>query len=219
MHQDPFVSTGGLSFHPPTPSNIIASKSRDGIYRSPLSLSLRRSSSNFSLQKFLLPEKRSKTIAISLDNGWRKEGRKREGKGRKGGIGNGEEDGDRRVQLIGPGTSCPSSSTLDSWESRPPQASSAASSFCATIRRFFFIQKRFLAIPFLDPYPTLSIDRFRVPFPFYAERDVDREVGWKQVITDERKLTLNFCFFEVNDGINEVWRKRKKENGENKVCN
>lgn len=40
MHQDPFVSTGGLSFHPPTPSNIIASKSRDGIYRSPLSLSL-----------------------------------------------------------------------------------------------------------------------------------------------------------------------------------
>lgn len=85
-----------------------------------------------------------------------KKGRKE--KGRKGGIGNGEEDGDRRVQLIGPGTSCPSSSTLDSWESRPPQASSAASSFCATIRRFFFIQKRFLAIPFLDPYPTL-VDR------------------------------------------------------------
>lgn len=156
MHQDPFVSTGGLSFHPPTPSNIIASKSRDGIYRSPLSLSTKVL---LEFLKFLLlPEKRNKTIAISLDSGWRKEERKREGKGRKGGIGNGEEDGDRRVQLIGPGTSCPSSSTLDSWESRPPQASSAASSFCATIRRFFFIQKRFLAIPFLDPYPTL-VDR------------------------------------------------------------
>lgn len=156
MHQDPFVSTGGLSFHPPTPSNIIASKSRDGIYRSPLSLSTKVL---LEFLKFLLlPEKRNKTIAISLDSGWRKEGRKRKEKGRKGGIGNGEEDGDRRVQLIGPGTSCPSSSTLDSWESRPPQASSAASSFCATIRRFFFIQKRFLAIPFLDPYPTL-VDR------------------------------------------------------------
>lgn len=156
MHQDPFVSTGGLSFHPPTPSNIIASKSRDGIYRSPLSLSTKVL---LEFLKFLLlPEKRNKTIAISLDSGWRKEGRKRKEKGRKGGIGNGEEDGDRRVQLIGPGTSCPSSSTLDSWESRPPQASSVASSFCATIRRFFFIQKRFLAIPFLDPYPTL-VDR------------------------------------------------------------
>lgn len=155
MHQDPFVSTGGLSFHPPTPSNIIASKSRDGIYRL---LSLSTKVLLEFLKFLLLPEKRNKTIAISLDSGWRKEGRKRKEKGRKGGIGNGEEDGDRRVQLIGPGTSCPSSSTLDSWESRPPQASSAASSFCATIRRFFFIQKRFLAIPFLDPYPTL-VDR------------------------------------------------------------
>lgn len=49
-----------------------------------LSLSLRRSSSNFSLQKFLLlPEKRNKTIAISLDSGWRKEGRKREERGNR----------------------------------------------------------------------------------------------------------------------------------------
>lgn len=152
MHQDPFVSTGGLSFHPPTPSNIIASKSRDGIYRSPLSLST-KVLLEFLFAKISSSSRKAKQNNCNLVGQRMKKGRKE--KGRKGGIGNGEEDGDRRVQLIGPGTSCPSSSTLDSWESRPPQASSAASSFCATIRRFFFIQKRFLAIPFLDPYPTL----------------------------------------------------------------
>ena len=205
MHQDPFVSTGGLSFHPPTPSNIIASKSRDGIYRSPLSLY----KGPPRISQISSSSRKAKQNNCNLVGQRMKKGRKE--KGRKGGIGNGEEDGDRRVQLIGPGTSCPSSSTLDSWESRPPQASSAASSF--SFRNVFS--------PFHSSIltPPLSIDRFRVPFPFYAERDVDREVGWKQVITDERKLTLNFCFFEVNDGINEVWKKRKKENGENKVCN
>lgn len=121
-----------------------------------LSLSLRRSSSNFLFAKISSSSRKAKQNNCNLVGQRMKKGRKE--KGRKGGIGNGEEDGDRRVQLIGPGTSCPSSSTLDSWESRPPQASSVASSFCATIRRFFFIQKRFLAIPFLDPYPTL-VDR------------------------------------------------------------
>lgn len=41
-----------------------------------------------------------------------------------------EEEGDRRVQLIGPGASCPRVLHPLSWESRPPQASLA---FCCPL--------------------------------------------------------------------------------------
>ena len=79
MHQDPFVSTGGLSFHPPTPSNIIASKSRDGIYRSPLSLSTKVL---LEFLKFLLlPEKRNKTRWTADEERKEGKGREKEGKG------------------------------------------------------------------------------------------------------------------------------------------
>lgn len=100
-----------LSFHPPTPSNIIASK---------WNLSLETSLSFPLLLEFLFPKISSssrKARQNKLD-----EERKKRGEG----IGNGEETGVYNWLVLAHPP--PPSSTLDSWESRPPQASS---SFCA----------------------------------------------------------------------------------------
>lgn len=212
MRQDPFVSR--LSFHPPTPKRyyckqITAVEFTRDRQKPPSSLppdtKILLEFSSF--QKFLLPSSKQNECNLV---GWKKGREKGERGGEKQEMERKTWNGERRVQLIGPGTSCPSSSTLDSWESRPPQASSVASSFCATIRRFFFIQTFSRhSIPRRTP-PPLPTDRFRVPFPFYAERDVDREVGQIEAGYGREKVDFGFCFFEVR--WNREAGKEKKEN-------
>lgn len=140
----------------------------------------------------------------------------REEKGRKGGIGNGEEDGDRRVQLIGPGTSCPSSSTLDSWESRPPQASSAASSFCydppLLLHSETFSRH---SIPRSLPHPCRSIDlECRSRFT-RRETWIERWGGSRLLRTRESWLWI-FVSSRWTMGLTKFERKGRKKTGRTK---
>lgn len=168
MHKDHFRF---LSFHPPTPSNIIASK---------WNLSLETFLSSFLLLEFLFPKISSssrKARQNKLD-----EERKKRGEG----IGNGEETGVYNWLVL----------------AHPPppvlhpgfMGKSSTAGLLLFLRRFFFfIRKRFLAIPFLDlTYLFRSIDlewRSRFTRRDYAEIEIE---------VDERKLTLNFVSLEVN---------------------
>lgn len=179
-----------------------------------LSLSLRRSSSNFSLQKFLLlPEKRNKTIAISLDSGWRKEGRKREERGNR------KWRGRRRPAC-----------TIDwSWHILPlvlhpgfMGKSSTAGLLCGLL--FLRYDPPLLlhsetfsrhSIPRSLPHPCRSIDlECRSRFT-RRETWIERWGGSRLLRTRESWLWI-FVSSRWTMGLTKFER---KENGENKVCN
>lgn len=213
MHQDPFVSTGGLSFHPPTPSNIIASKSRDGIYRSPLSLY--KGPPRISLCKnfFFFPKSETK----QMQSRWTADEERKEGKRKE--RGNRKWRGRRRPAC-----------TIDwSWHILPlvlhpgfMGKSSTAGLLCGLL--FLRYDPPLLlhsetfsrhSIPRSLPHPCRSIDlECRSRFT-RRETWIERWGGSRLLRTRESWLWI-FVSSRWTMGLTKFER---KENGENKVCN